>query len=178
MKTSVFAFAAFFFASVALFAQENKTNENLTYSNITELGIAVASPQGISIEATSVHGFSVKKTHHWGLGVGFGGIFTKQNEMIHMPIFLNYRLNFKPEQKHSPLLNISVGGIYIKDGNGFYSAIRMGYRIWKFSFSSGVSFMAVNWTKKEPDYQYPYDIKTKKINSNMFGFTIKAGFTF
>ena len=38
MKNTAVAFIAFLLASVSLFAQNNETQENITYSNIFEVG--------------------------------------------------------------------------------------------------------------------------------------------
>jgi len=199
MKTSALTLAAFLVMSISLSAQENETKEKMKYSNVTEFGFTTASPQGISIEATTAHGFSIEKQHHFGLGTGIGVCFrgdgfttytspysyTTSYAMTYMPIFFNYRYCFKPEKKFSPHVNIAVGGLTAEKGAGIYSAITMGFKAGAFSFSSGLSFMPL--CVKEDIYGYyyyddwgNYHPTTKTINQWYFpfGLTLKLGFTF
>ena len=158
MKPRVFVFAAFLLAaSVSLSAQETK--ENIAYSNITEFGFFTTSPKGIAIEATTVQGFSIDKIHHLGLGFGIGGCIYSGFGGAYMPLFMNYRLYFKPEKSFSPHVNAALGGLITVDGGGVYSALTMGFISGNFSFSSGVSLMLF-------DGDLP------------FGITIKCGFSF
>jgi len=197
IKTLTLA-ASFLLATGSLFAQEN---EKIKYSNVTEFGFTTVSPRGISLEATTAHGFSIEKQHHFGLGTGMGvcfhrGGFVTSNDFygysssthgkIYMPIFFNYRFCFKPEKTFSPHVNIAVGGLATNDGAGIYSAITMGFKAGAFSFSSGLSFMPI--CVKEDYYGYYYDNwgnirpeTTPKIFNKWyfpFGITLKAGFTF
>jgi len=156
MKAKVIVLIAFLLVSVSLFAQENKTEEEIRYSNITEFGFMTASFQSLALEATTVHGFSMNKKHHFGLGTGIGGNF---GIAAYLPVFANYRLYFKPDNTPSPFVNVAVGGLVTQDEGGVYSALTMGFRSGKFSLSSGISVMLI-------DGELP------------FGVTIKCGFTF
>jgi len=164
MKARALVLAAFLAGFVSLSAQESETKETTTYSNVTEFGFLTASPKGVSLEATTAHGFSINKQHNFGLGTGIGVNFsTNYSAVSYMPVFVNYRLYFKPEKSFSPHVNIAVGGLITRDGYGGYSSITMGFRAGKFSFSSGLSFMPINeWF----GWEYP------------FGVTLKFGFAF
>jgi hypothetical protein len=163
MKARVFVLAVFLAVSVFLSAQENEAKESIRYSNITEFGFVVTSPQGVGIEATTVHGFSMNKQHHIGLGFGIGGCFHNSFFGGYTPVFFNYRLYFRPEKTFSPHVNVSLGGLIATYGYGAYSSITMGFRAGKFSFSSGLSCMPIYdgmW------WSFP------------FGITLKWGFSF
>ena len=185
--------------SVSLFAQdnkeENKYNETIMYSNITEFGIAAASPRGIALEGTTVHGFSLHKQHHLGVGIGIGftscsytyryyypyGGYSSMHSYSsgYTPIFVNYRYYFFPNRKRSPHVNASLGGLITGDGEssggGIYSSITMGYRVRKFSLSSGFTFMAICNEEEQVSYGYA---PTKNKWHFPVGFTIKLGFSF
>jgi len=185
MKAKLISLLLFFFISVALFAQENETKSKIKYSNITEFGFLTTSPQGFSFEATTAHGFSIKKIHHFGLGMGIGVnlLFTKDNVgTAYMPLFLNYRFYFNPNKSFSPHLNVSLGAAIPQDGGGVYSSATMGFKAGKFSFSSGVSFMAIyrNESWYDPIYD-PYVISNYSQSYRWrfpVGITLKWGFTF
>jgi len=196
---------AFLSAGFSLSAQENETKETIKYSNVTEFGFAAASPQGVSLEATTVHGVSMNKKHHFGLGLGIGINFhkntyysslpsypsywsTSTTSTLYMPIFLNYRLCFKPDKKKSPHINLSAGGLIPDEGTGIYSSITAGFKAGAFSFSSGLSFMVMH--RKEEVIKY-YEFTdswgyTSVVEhserewkwSYPFGITLKVGFTF
>ena len=168
MKPKIFFSLIFFFASATLFAQEKETKQNITYSSITEFGVASLSPQCYSFEASVAQGFALNKKHHFGIGIGIGEIMRIDNSIednisISMPVFLNYRHYFKPDKTFSPHVNASLGGIMLKNGGGIYSVIATGFRVGKFTLSSGISFLA--FRKKEtywenvrvPYYEGYYD---------------------
>jgi hypothetical protein len=102
-----------------------------------------------------------------------------------MPVFLNYRCYLKPQKTFSPHVNIAVGALIPDEKVGMYSAITMGFRAGKFSFSSGISLMAIPIKEDvyEPvydQYGYIYTVQTKtewKIYYP-FGITLKWGFSF
>ncbi len=164
-------------------------SEKASYSNITEFGFLAASPKGVSFEATTVNGFCFNKMHSIGIGIGIGintykeyrssTEYTSNNNTAYTPIFLNYRVYFKPENVFSPHLNLSIGGMIVEDGSGAYSSLTMGFRARKFSFSSGLSLFAV---------QRPTQIIKDGFNPAIpviamkwyypFGITIKWGFAF
>jgi len=177
MKSKIFVLAAFLSASFFLSAQEQEKKEKNRYSNLTEVGVFAASFRGVSIEATTAHGVSFnEKQHHFGLGIGIGLNFSRENqqsyyvrtETIYMPIFLNYRYYFKPNRMFSPHVNAAIGGLAVENGAGFYSAVTMGFKAGVFSFSSGLSFM--------PFYKTEEYAETIRYNS--FGVTLKVGFSF
>jgi len=182
MRTRAFVLAVLLSATVTLSAQEN---ERIKYSNITEFGFLTTSPMGVAFEGTTVNGFSMDKYHHIGLGIGMGyshHTSYRYDGTAYMPMFVNYRLYFKPEKSFSPHVNAALGGVMAEDGGGIYSSITMGFRAGKFSFSSGLSFMAIereesrNWWY---DPYYPeYEYYSVKYWSFPFGITIKCGFSF
>ena len=174
MKTKTLVLVALLFVPVSLSAQENETKETYTYSNITEFGFFTTNIDGVAIEATTVHGFAVDNKHHFGLGIGFGASTHIYYTSSYIPVFANYRLYFKPDQKRSPHVNASLGGLMIKDGGGVYSSLAMGFKAGGFSFSSGLSFMAIN--QKERGY-YSFEHSDSQW-SYPFGIIIKWGFTF
>ncbi len=188
MKVKVFVLIPFLFAVLSLSAQENETKETITYSNITEFGFVTASPQGVGMEGTTVNGFAINKQHCIGIGIGIGGSFHNSyySATAYTPLFFNYRLYFKPDKKFSPHINVSVGGLLAKDGEGIYSSITAGFRAGKFSFSSGISYMAIYRTESISYYEYVYDpyYYSYPYTSNVsewyfpFGITIKCGFSF
>ena len=182
MKARVFVLAAILAAAVSLSAQENESNESIRYSNVTEFGFVTASPQGVGLEATTAHGFSVNKQHHFGLGFGIGVSFRRNSTPVtYMPVFLNYRLYFRPDKTFSPHVNISAGGVALEESVGGYASITMGFRAGKFSFSSGLSVMPIlrDVEVKEP---YPYYGTCIAIYETKwtypFGITLKWGFSF
>ena len=173
LTAKAIAFTAFLLASVSLFAQENETS--IKYSNITEVGITTASPQSFGFEATTAHGVSIEKAHNLGMGFGIGfNVSDKAGFNLYMPVFFNYRLYFKPQNKFTPHFNVALGMLVPADGMGYYSAVTMGFRSGKFSFSSGLSFLPVyrkgevfwDGRRSEDKWYFP------------FGITIKAGFAF
>ncbi|MCL2245756.1 MAG: hypothetical protein FWC10_01400 [Lentimicrobiaceae bacterium] len=176
------------FASVSLFAQESESQNSISYSNVTEFGVIAASPKSVFFEATTAHGFALNKQHHFGFGVGIGGNFHSDYRTgveAHMPLFLNYRFYFKPDKRFSPHVNVALGGAILKDGGGLYSSVTMGFRAGKFSFSSGLSFLAIQrdeaWYDYEDPYGYGYNNATWRKESNWYfpiGITLKWGFAF
>jgi hypothetical protein len=191
MKAKVFLSIAFLSASIiTLFAQEQEHKEIISYSNISEVGFVTTSPRGLAVEATSINGFSINKKHHIGLGVGFGGSFyeTYYSGTAYTPVFFNYRFYFKPEKKFSPHVNISAGGLLVKDGEGICFSGTAGFRTGKFSFSSGISFMAIHREEKvikdgcysfapySSSYSYSYKTTVSQWHCP-FGITVKCGFT-
>ncbi|MDR0604315.1 MAG: hypothetical protein LBG80_08455 [Bacteroidales bacterium] len=197
MKAKLLLLTVFLLTSVcSLLAQEQERKKNIGYSNISEIGFATTSPRGCAFEATSVNGISINKEHHLGLGVGYGGSFyvTYYAGTAYTPVFFNYRFYFKPEKKFSPHINMSAGGLFAKDGEGFYSSLTAGFKAGKFSFSSGISFMAI-YRKEEAEivgcrlydpsspyadvsgFVYSYSNKIVSQWHSPFGITIKCGFT-
>ena len=181
--------AAFLTATMSLFAQESEKNEKIKYSNVTEFGFSTASPKGFSFEATTAHGFSLEKQHHFGLGTGIGVWYNSVSNRgnTYMPIFFNYRFYFKPNKTFSPHINVAVGGLAIEDVAGIYSAITMGFRSGAFSFSSGFSFMPYCVITKHYLYYYnewgiiyPAEPNSKTFTNwyYPFGITLKLGFAF
>jgi len=197
MVARAFLAATFLLVSVSLSAQENETKGNISYSNITEFGFLTASPKGVAFEATTAHGVSFDKAHHLGLGIGIGTSMgtttydyagyssTETRWVTYMPVFVNYRFYFKPEKSFSPHVNVAVGGLIPREEYmGLYSSITMGFRAGKFSFSSGISMLAIqrenfkyvevpNWwggfdTQYVSEWKWAYP----------FGITLKWGFSF
>jgi hypothetical protein len=197
MKANTFLLILFLWVStLSLFSQEQKNNDAIGYSNITEFGIITLSPQGFAVEGTSINGISINKQHNIGIGVGYGGSFhtSYHSSTAYTPVFLNYRFYFKPDNKFTPHINLAAGCLLAKDGGGVYSAFTAGFRAGKFSFSSGISFMAIYREEEAtvydyyppyyPEYSYypyyPNYISYKKTVSQWyypFGMTIKCGFS-
>jgi len=172
MKAKALTLAAFLVISISLAAQEN---EKIKYSNVTELGYIAVSPKGVMLEVATVNGVAIDKQHHFGLGVGFGtNVFHTSFEkvFVFMPIFFNYRNYFKPERNFSPHLNVSLGGIAMEGGYGFYSSLTMGFRAKAFSFSSGLSFTPMY--REVDTYHFVSNLKWTRL----FGIVLKCGFTF
>jgi len=174
---------AFLTATISLFAQKNEKNEKIKYSNVTEFGFSTARPNGFSFEATTAHGFSLEKQHHFGLGTGFGVWYNYTSNVgaAYMPIFFNYRYYFKPDKTFSPHINVSIGGITAENSMGAYSSIAFGFKSGAFSFSSGLSFMPFYQTY----YGYFddfggifYDNYSFREWQYPFGITLKVGFAF
>ena len=184
MKSRAFVFAALLLATVSLSAQDSENKESIAYSNITEFGFVAASPRGFAWEGTTVNGFSIDKRHCLGLGLGFGYLLqTGDDEFFstHTPVFLNYRVYFRPEKPFSPHVNIAMGGVIVRDGGGLYSALTMGFKSKKFTFSSGFSFMAIKGEKDVygyDDWEYYHHLKTVPAWYYPFGIVLKCGFTF
>ena len=195
MKIKTGILILFLVVSFSLSAQEQEKKERIIkYSIITEAGIVSANPKEISVDATVVNGFSINKQHLIGLGIGYGTGFgdgfrsisynssysyTMSYYADYIPIFVNYRLYFKPDKKFSPHINVSVGGIATEETGGVYSSIAMGFRSEKFSFSSGVSFMTthqIDWFETYDNFTY--NISPKRTLRYHLGITLKAGFTF
>ena len=184
MRATIFS-VVFLLASVSLSAQKNE--KRFVYSNITEIGLSALNFEGFSYEATSVHGILLDKKHNLGIGIGFGFNMPQNSNVAYIPLFFNYRFYFKPDKTLSPHVNIAVGGLVAKEGYGVYSSITMGFRIRKFSFSSGLSFTPIYemiyWTERirEGTDDYPTYSSVKKSKMEWyypFGFTLKVGFTF
>jgi len=175
--------------------QENVNSKSFSYSNITEGGFFATSPKEYALEVTTIHGFSVNDKHHLGFGFGIGIItnYSIQNSPyfsyyykasnVYIPMFVNYRYYFSIDRKLTPHFNIALGGVDMQNGNGVYSSIAMGFRVKKFSLSSGLSFMAI---KKEYEH-WPYynpissHLPEKEYISKWeypFGITIKCGIAF
>ena len=127
---------------ISVSAQKNDSTR-ISYSNITEFGdvnMRVISDIGFSLEVTSVHGFSIDKKHHIGLGMGIGFDFFSLG--AYSPVFLNYRHCFTPDKTFSPHINVAFGGAMLGyDYLGMYSSITAGFIAGKFSFSSGFSLI-------------------------------------
>lgn len=191
MKNTVFAFIAFLFGSASLFAQESESTSRFAYSNITEFGIFTTSPRSFALEGTTVQGISIDKQHHLGLGIGIGLSLCHSYEYstAHMPMFVNYRYYFNSNKRRSPHFNASLGGVAVEGGGGFYSALTAGFKVGKFSFSSGLSFMAISrkemrweWIEYFDPFYERYDgYSVERPISGWhfpFGIVIKCGFTF
>ena len=201
MKVKVFIIT-FLSVSISLLAQESRENQEskenqdnvkIAYSNITEFGFATASFKSFAFEGTTVHGLSLQKQHHLGLGFGIGFSFCSDYQSSatgYTPLFVNYRYYFFSGRKRSPHVNVSLGGVAVKDGGGIYSSLSMGYRSGKFSFSSGLSFMAICREDEEHHYYEPYYDYNNYYNPGIVytsprktwyfpvGITIKLGFSF
>ena len=168
--------------SVSLFAQESEKKEKIRYSNITEFGLFATSPHSFGLDLTTVHGVSINKQHHIGLGFGIGGGFHESYDgYYYSPVFVNYRLYFKPEKKFSPHINVSLGGMVATDNIvGVYSSIAAGFKAGAFSFSSGLSFMPFHVERQKMMYNGGY--YGQRVNLNKwyypFGLTLKLGFVF
>ena len=173
MKTTALALSILL-ASVSLFAQENGSEEKFKYSNITEFGFITVSPQSFAFDGTTAHGFSVNKSHHLGLGLGLGG---NLDFGFYMPLFLNYRYYFHQEKKMSPHINVSLGGLWVEEGGGLYSAVTVGFKAGAFSFASGLSFMAVQ-ERSYFYYDYNYRVRDGWYVYYPFGLVLKCGFAF
>jgi len=207
--TAILACSVFLLASVSLFAQDDEAKETFTYANITEFGLFTTSPKGVAFEATTTHGFAMNKKHLFGLGIGIGvssylnySSYSYSNSPAYVrsysshssfytPVFLNHRVYFSPHKTFSPHVNTSVGGVLVENGGGIYSALTVGFRAGKFSFSSGLSFMAIcrgeTWIESinvydptNPYYPYSYNEIERKETVWLypFGITIKCGFSF
>ena len=172
MKKTILTLVSFFVAIIFVQAQENSSPEKYSYSNVTEFGFTTTGPEGIAFEATTVHGFALNKQHCIGFGVGFG-VSSLTSNALYTPMFINYRLYFRPDKTFSPHVNIAAGGILIDEGQGFMASVTSGFKSRKFSLSSGLSFMAIKQT-----YSNDYYWGTYQKWVYPFGVTIKVGFTF
>ena len=149
MKLKIIAIASLLAVYISVSAQEKDSNK-ISYSNITEWGhinLSVVNNFGFALEVTTVHGISIDKKHHIGLGTGIGFDFASIGG--YSPLFLNYRICFIPNRTFSPHLNVSFGGLFVQDyfadyAMGIYSSVTSGFVAGKFSFSSGLSFFAAN----------------------------------
>ncbi|MDR0364660.1 MAG: hypothetical protein LBH92_06565 [Bacteroidales bacterium] len=162
-------------------AQERDQEAKITYSNITEFGFFMASPRGVAFEATTMNGFAINKQHclGFGIGIGFQSYEEYESVAVYTPIFVNYRLYFKPGERFSPHINASLGSFLLDDGEGLYSSFSAGFRAGKFSFSSGISFMPVQRSEKIWDSQIPYDASQEESKWYYpFGVLLKWGFSF
>ena len=172
MKSKAFLLAAVLLTSISLSAQEKEIKEDIGYSNITEAGLFAAGPWGMNIEATTIHGFSLNKQHHFGLGFGIGNCIMFDMPFgkggIYMPVFANYRYYFYPKKSFSPHVNASLGGLIMENGSGMYSALAMGIKSGHFSLSSGFSFTMM----VQPDGWGEYEAYFT------WGLVLKCGFTF
>jgi len=179
MKARVFVLAAFLLVSACLSAQENE--KRFVYSNITEIGLSALNFKGFSYEATSAHGILLDKKHNLGIGIGFGFNMPQNSNVAYIPLFFNYRFYFKPDKSFSPCINLAIGGLLAEYEGGFYSSFTGGFKAGVFSFSSGISLMAVKiddggWIYSQSgelegfvsDYKWYYP----------FGIILKWGFAF
>lgn len=165
-----------------LFVNAQEETSKVKYANITEAGLITASPQGIGLEVATVNGININKRHIIGIGFGVGMSWNKRHEnQSYTPIFANYRYYFKPDNKFSPHITAAVGGIITESYGGVYSAITAGFRVKKFSFSSGISLMPMlgeEYYEYYDDYGY---YRAEWSGSEWyfpFGFVIKCGFSF
>ena len=200
MKVIAFVLTSFLLVFVPLSAQEKTTADSITYSIIGESGMVSASIRGISFETTVVNGISINKQHLIGLGMGFGDNFytivysspysraESSSSAVYMPIFVNYRFYIKPQKTFSPHINVAAGGIWIENGGGIYSSLTMGFRAGFFSFSSGLSLMAIH-QKEGMAFDEYFDPYTNTFYSYSrpepvwiwrypLGITVKVGFSF
>ena len=190
MKTKLIATA--WCLCVFSFTHAQKDTSNYRYANITEAGIFAASPRGIGLEVTTVNGIAINKHHVIGIGFGIGASFHRTysdynyyyygNERGYTPIFANYRYYFKPDNRFCPHITGALGGVVMSHGGGLYTAVSAGFRVNKFSFSSGISFMPVRrMSYFYPDYGYFFEYDYRKSVYKWhypFGFMIKCGFSF
>ena len=201
MRAITFTLAvAFLLVFVSLSAQEKENTGTVKHSIIGEIGMVAAGPRGVGIEATVINGVSFNKQHLVGLGIGFGNNFYSirhstpysttitSSSAVYTPIYINYRYYFKPEKTFSPHINVAAGGLWIENGEGLFSSLTMGFRVGFFSFSSGLSFMAIH-QKEGMKFEEYYDPSTNTFYSYSlpesvwlwrypFGITLKVGFTF
>ena len=174
--------------SLFAFANAQEETSKINYANISEGGIITASPRGVALEATSINGLSINKHHVLGLGFGIGISYNQSyvgNGAAYTPIFVNYRYYFKPDRTFTPHINTAIGGLLTEDGGGLYVTITAGFRVKRFSFSSGISMMSLQrgiWEYYEfydPYTGLSYGHSGEKMKwFYPFGFVIKLGFSF
>jgi len=184
MKEKLIFSLFLFFISVALFAQNEEIKTKISYSSITDFGFMTASPRGFSFEATTTHGFSLDKKHHFGIGIGIGlnqnGKYSS-SPIVYMPFFANYRVYFNPDKNFSPHFNLALGGFMLRVGGGAYSSASIGFKVGKFTLSQGLSFFALRKEEVWREYNYPYYGYKEKREMRWYfpvGLTFKWGFAF
>ncbi|MDR2011342.1 MAG: hypothetical protein LBQ22_12760 [Bacteroidales bacterium] len=154
-------------------AQEDKDN-NIKYSLSVETGI-MGNPDYFAYEQTIVNGINIKNKHSLGLGIGVG---VNWDDAEYWPLYFNYRYYFKPD-KISPHVNFSIGALLQEYDQGFFTSITSGFKRYLFSFSSGIFFNYLPYTRSYAfDYNgnIYYEIEHKERYS--VGFIMKAGITF
>jgi hypothetical protein len=165
--------------SCLLYGQQEKSDEKICYSNITELGVLNIHPKWTSFELNTVNGISVNRKNHFGIGLGIGGIiYFNGDPFRYTPVFLNYRYCFyQPQKNLSPHVNLSFGGIWLEDGNGFYSSYTFGLITGNFSLSTGWSLFGLRWKNM---YFDPFTLKRNKYDpwEYLNGYVIKVGVMF
>jgi hypothetical protein len=173
------------------FTKAQEGTSKFSYANIAEAGLVNASPQGYGLEITTVNGFSINKHHVVGFGVGIGTNYHNSHNFYHygwtryMPVFVNYRYYFFPDRKFSPHVSASLGGTVSNSGNywgndyggGIYSSITAGFRVKKFSLSSGISFMPMA-ARGYMNYGCEIERSSEWEMYFPWGFMVKLGFAF
>ncbi|MDR1878152.1 MAG: hypothetical protein LBQ64_01145 [Bacteroidales bacterium] len=154
--------------------------QHVKYTVIFESGLT-ANYAHFSMEHTVVNGIILDGRHAIGLGLGIG-VFG--NDDIYTPVYVNYRHYFSVG-KYAPFINTAVGGLMLTNGGGFYSTLTAGFRKHKFSFSSGIFFMAYRYyetysrTVYDHDGFNPYQITEKDpVDKFPLGVIVKVGVTF
>jgi hypothetical protein len=184
MKLRIFLTTLCFLTFLSVQAQEEISK--IKYATIFEAGFMTTSPQGVGMEMVSIHGIAINKKHVLGIGFGIGANYNNNfYSAVYTPIFANYRHYFKPDNRFSPHITAALGGIITGDYGGFYSSFTAGFRVKKFSFSSGISFMPLKdsgydyYDYYDPYYGYytSYGYYTEKWYFP-FGVVIKVGFSF
>lgn len=84
------------------------------------------------------HGMQLDEKYFIGAGLGFYTAEGYFDELDYIPLYANFRVDFK-NKNHSPFIDTKAGyAIVIEENRGFYANASCGYRFKKVSLSVGV----------------------------------------
>jgi len=169
-KLRVIAVSLFLLVSASLFAQENeKKVYKYSYMMPIETGCLIWCQEGGALETTFIPSIGINKKHLIGFGLGiWAGRYSHTYFIanIRVPLFVNYRLDFKPKSKYAPYINVAMGAHVLRRPiDEFYSSIAAGFRIKEFTCSLGIPFIVLPCNSGEDHWDY------------LFGISIKIGFS-
>lgn len=147
------------------------------YRGFVSTGLLSGNYPGIRY-ATS-HGMQLNEKYFIGAGSGFYTALGYIDEHDYIPLYANFRVDFKDENL-SPFIDAKAGyAIVIEENRGFYANASCGYRFKKVSLSVGVETLpGLNCSQDEVSYQGKNTNEEIDIPSRIWGFNTRFAFEF
>lgn len=125
------------------------------------------------------HGMQLDEKYFIGAGLGFYTAEGYFDELDYIPLYANFRVDFK-DKNLSPFIDTKVGyTIVIEENRGFYANASCGYRFMKVSLSVGVETLpGLNCSQDEVSYQGKNTNEEFDIPSRIWGFNTRFAFEF
>lgn len=167
----IMVFVMLLLAATPILKGQERELPTVKYSMFNEYGLYFGGSNGFS--GVFVNGAEFKDGTFVGLGLGYQTDWYSQS----IPIFLNLRHYFRPQNRFSPLVNLAIGTQMLFDTDvdfGTYATIGAGFKAGAFSFCSGFFF------KQYPDRECVMNSDNQCVPGDAFtgGVELKVGFAF